>query len=177
MNPVVRRIVSKSMEQFAGHGVGLDADDRLCFPDGLDPDRAHRFIDLVMDEPHACPREALRALFERVRVPKPAIEALDEVLTDDGRLDLAAIGRHPVHLAASLPSVRAIPDAFRSFLVDGLGFADDDCATLEAAVVSTRERSAEAIGCAPSWDVILEHGDQVRALSEAWRASTVRPAP
>lgn len=170
MNPLVRRIVSGSMKQFAGHGVGLDADDRLCFPDGLDPDRAHRFIDLVMDASHACPRDALRALFERVGVPKPAIEALGEVLTDEGRLDLVAVGRHPMHLGATLPSVRTIPEAFRGFLVDGLGLADAASSTLEEAVVSTRLNAAKAIGCDPEWDEILGHEDAIRALSAPWRS-------
>ncbi len=169
MNAVVRQIVSKSMKQVAGHGVGLDESNRLCFPDGLDPDRVHRFIDLVMDERHPTPLAALRALFEQVGVPAAAIEALGEVLTDDGALDLNGIGRRPVHLAASLPSVRQIPEAFRRFLVDGLGLAKADDETLEEAVVSTREQAAASIGCAPDWDAILGHETAVRALSAQWR--------
>jgi len=169
MNPILRRLVSRSMEQLAGHGVGLDRDDRLCFPDGLDPDRAHRFIDLVMAEVHDSPRVALHHLFRRVGVPEGAVVALDDILTDEGRIDFRAIARHPVELASVVPILRHVPEAFRRFLIEGLGFADEDDGTLEQAVVSTRIRAAEAIGCAADWDAILREEDAVRALSRAWR--------
>ena len=175
MNPIVRRLVSKSMEQLAGHGVGLDRDDRLCFPDGLDPDRAHRFIDLVMAEEHDSPRAALHHLFGRVGVPEDAVRALGQILTEEGRIDFRFLARHPVELASAIPSLREVPEAFRRFLIDGLSLADEDDATLDDAVVSARLRAAEAIGCEPDWDAILREEDAVRALSRDWREGR-RPA-
>jgi hypothetical protein len=172
MNAITRRLISKTMEQVAGSGVGIDADGRLCFPDGLDPEHVHRFIELVMDDEFASPKAAMEALFERVGVPKPAIDSLGEVLTTEGSLHLSAIGRHPIRLAASLPSVRQIPEAFRRFLVDGLGFASETDQTLQEAVISTRVGAARALGCKASWDAILGEGARVSEFGKGWREKT-----
>ena len=169
MNPLTRRLISKTIEQVAGSGVGIDAAGRLTYPDGLNPNRVHRFIELVMAERFDSPRSALHALFASVGVPRPGIEALDEVLRDDGALDLSAIGRHPIHLAASLPSVRQIPEYFRRFLIEGLGFANAEDATLEEAAISTRKGAAAALGCEPTWDAILAEPERVGALARPWR--------
>lgn len=175
MNALTRRLVSKAIEQVAGSGVGVDAAGRLVYPDGLNPDRVHRFIELVLAERFASPKAAIEALFARVGVPERAIEALDEVLTEDGALELAAIARHPIHLAAALPSVRQIPDCFRRFLIDGLGFADERDATLEQAAIASRQGAARALGCEPTWDAILARGEAVGELARSWREG--RPAP
>lgn len=169
MNALASRLVSKTIEQVAGSGVGIDEAGRLCFPDGLDPKRVHRFIELVLAKDFETPKAALEALFDRVGVPRPAIDALREVLTAEAAIDLRAIGRHPVALARTLPSVRQIPVAFRRFLIDGLGFATEADATLEQAVVSTREGAAKALGCAAGWDTILDEPEAVSELARAWR--------
>lgn len=169
MNALTRRLVSKAIEQVAGSGVGVDANGRIAYPDGLNPARVHRFIELVMAERFASPKVALEALFESVGVPDRAIEALVAVLTEDGALQLGAIGRHPVALAAALPSVRQIPEHFRRFLIDGLGFADESASTLEEAAIRTRQGAAAALGCDPSWDSILAQGDTVGDLARGWR--------
>ncbi len=75
MRALTRRLVSKAIEQVAGSGVGVDANGRLLYPDGLNPARVHRFIELVMAEHFASPKAALEALFRRVGVPDRAIEA------------------------------------------------------------------------------------------------------
>jgi hypothetical protein len=169
MNALTRRLVSKAIEQVAGSGVSVDQDGRLAYPDGLNPDRVHRLIELVMAERFTSPKVAIEALFESVGVPARAIEALDAVLTEDGALQLAAIGRHPIHLAAALPSVRQIPDYFRRFLIDGLGFADENDATLEQAAIASRKGAAGALACEPSWDAILARGEAVGELARRWR--------
>lgn len=157
------------MEHVAGSGVSIDSAGRLAYPDGLNPDRVHRFIELVLAERFASPKVAIEALFEVVGVPERAIEALDEVLTEDGALKLSAIGRHPIHLAAALPSARQIPECFRRFLIDGLGFADERDATLEQAAIASRRGAANALGCEASWDAILAQGDAVGELARRWR--------
>lgn len=122
-----------------------------------------------MAQQYPSPKTALRALFERIRVPAAAVEAFDEVLSDDGTIVFSAIGRHPLHLGAALPSVREIPVHFRRFLVEGLRLAEPSDATLEQAVVSTRRQAAAALGCEASWDAILERPDEVRELARRWR--------
>lgn len=169
MRALTRRLISKAIEQVAGSGVGVDANGRLLYPDGLNPARVHRFIELVMDQRFACPKAALEALFRRVGVPDRAVEALIDVVTDDGGLQLAVIGRHPIHLAAALPSLRQIPESFRRFLIDGLGFANESDSTLEAAAIATRKGAAAAVGCEASWDAILEQGETVGELARGWR--------
>jgi hypothetical protein len=172
MRALTRRLISKAIEQVAGSGVGVDSNGRLLYPDGLNPARVHRFIELVMAERFATPKAALEALFRRVDVPERAIEALVEVLTDDGGLQLGAIGRHPIHLAAALPSLRQMSECFRRFLIDGLGLANDSEATLEAAAIGTRKGAAAALGCEASWDAILAQGEAVGELARGWRART-----
>jgi hypothetical protein len=169
MRALTRRLISKAIEQVAGSGVGVDANGRLLYPDGLNPARVHRFIELVMAEPFASPKAALEALFRRVDVPERAIEALVEVLTEDGGLQLGAIGRHPIHLAAALPSLRQMSECFRRFLIDGLGLANESAATLEAAAIGTRKGAAAALGCEASWDAILAQGEAVGELARGWR--------
>jgi hypothetical protein len=46
MNEVIRRLISKIVEKFAGSGVEIDEAGRLCLPDGLDTRRMHRFIEM-----------------------------------------------------------------------------------------------------------------------------------
>ena len=147
MSSIASRLISKAMAQVAGSGVGIDDDGRLYFPDGLDPSRVHRFIELVMATGYANPKAALRALFERVGVPSAAVEAFGEVLSDEGTLMLSAIGRHPLQLG------------------------DESDATPEQAVVSTRLQAAEAMGCEASWDEILARPEEVGELAREWRES------
>jgi hypothetical protein len=169
MRALTRRLVSKAIEQVAGSGVGVDANGRLLYPDGLNPARVHRIIELVMAEPFASPKAALEALFRKVGVPDRAVDALVAVLTDDAGLQLGVIGRHPIHLAAALPSVRQIPEYFRRFLIDGLGLANESASTLEAAAIATRKGAATALGCEASWDAILARGAAVGELARGWR--------
>jgi hypothetical protein len=171
MNAIVRRLITKTLEQLAGSGVGVDADGRLCLPDGLDPDRVHRFIELCADRSYASPKAALHDLFQRVGVAPRAIAALNEILGEQGELDWAAIGRSPLKLSAGLPRLLDIPVRFRSFLVEGLALADPGGRSLEEAVVSTRIRAAARLGCEPCWDAILSQPDDVRELASGWRSS------
>lgn len=169
-----RKIVNSAIAQVAGSGVGIDEAGRLSFPDGLDPARVHRFIELVTAERFASPKAALHALFTRVGVADAAIRSLEEVLDEEGHIVWSEVGRHPLHLGASLPMLREIPVCFRRFLVDGLGLADGSTETLEEAVVSSRERAAERIGCAPTWDAILEAEAEVDVIARPWRERTAR---
>jgi hypothetical protein len=172
MSRITSRLISRAIEQIAGSGVGIDESGRLYFPDGLDSVRVHRFIELVMEQQYRSPKAAMKALFARVGVPAPAIEALDKVLNEDASLAISAIGRHPLELSAALPSVREIPVHFRRFLVEGLGLAHASDATLEQAAVSTRKQAAREIGCETNWDAILDRGDEVGALAQRWRDQT-----
>ena len=172
MSWMARKVANAAIEQVAGSGVEIDAEGHLTFPDGLDPPRIHRFIELVMDARFDSPKAALHSLFRRVGVTDSAVEALDEILDDDGGIVWREVGRHPVHLTRALPHLREIPACFRSFLIDGLGFAAPGDETLEAAVVSTRQNAAAALGCAPTWDAILGAGDRVADLARPWRDRT-----
>lgn len=167
----MKRLVSKALEQFAGSGVGIDDDGRLCLPDGLDPSRTHRFIELVMARGYESPKAAMHDLFRRVGVAPSAISALEELLGDEGHLDLSVIGHSPVLIGRTLPRFLDIPVRFRLFLIEGLGLADPDGKTLEDAVVSARERAAARLGCEPCWDAILSHPREVGELARPWRAS------
>ena len=171
MSRIVQRLMSKMIEQFAGSGVGVDDDGRILLPDGLDTDRMHRFIELVSARSYASPKAALHGLFARVGVAEAAIEALNEILGDRGELDWAAIGRPPFKLSAALPRFLEIPVRFRNFLVEDLALADEGGETLEDAVVSTRFRAADLLGCEPNWEAILSHSDGVVELASDWRAS------
>jgi hypothetical protein len=162
--------MSRTLKQFSGSGVEIDADGRLCLPDGLDPDRVHRFIELCMARGYESPKSAMHALFEQVGVSPSAIALLNEILGDSGSLDWIAIGRSPLKLSATLPRFLEIPTRFRSFLVDGLGLADPSGRTLEEAVVSARYRTAMELGCERCWDAILARPAALTALTRQWRA-------
>jgi hypothetical protein len=171
MSRIFQRLMSKTVEQFAGSGVGVDDDGRIFLPDGLDTGRMHRFIELVSARRFASPKAALHDLFARVGVADAAIDALNEILGDAGELDWAGIGRHPFKLSIALPRFVEIPGRFRKFLIEDLALADPDGETLEDAVVSTRLRAAELLGCEPSWDAILSQREGVSELASDWRAS------
>jgi hypothetical protein len=169
MNGIARRLMSKTLAQFAGSGVGIDEDGRLCLPDGLNADRVHRFIELCVGCSYESPKAAMHDLFHRVGVAPAALVALDEILGEHGELDWAAIGRSPLKLSVTLPRFLEIPMCFRGFLVDGLGLADPSGRTLEEAVVSTRKRAAAHLGCEPKWDAILARPEAVMQLTSGWR--------
>ena len=169
MNEVVRRLISKVVEKFAGSGVEVDRAGRLCLPDGLDTDRMQRFIELCLGEKLDNPKAALNELFERVGIAPSALTALDQIVGDRGQLDFQAIARNPVRLSMAVPRFLEIPVRFRKFLIEDLELADPGCATLEDAVVSTRHRAAAKIGCAASWDEILARPADVEALTRSWR--------
>jgi hypothetical protein len=169
MNEVVRRMISKVVEKFAGSGVEIDQAGRLCLPDGLDTDRMHRFVELCLDERLENPKAALNELFARVGIAPAALVVLDQIVGDQGELDLHAIARNPVKLSVAVPRFLEIPVRFRSFLIDDLRLADASCITLEDAVISTRHRAASLIGCEPSWDQILAHAAEVTELTRPWR--------
>jgi hypothetical protein len=173
MSGTLRRLFSKTLKQASGSGVEIDAEGRLCLPDGLDPDRVHRFIELCMARAYESPKSAMHDLFERVGVSPAAISALNEIMGDRGNLDWIAIGRRPLKLGATLPRFLEIPARFRSFLVDGLGLADPSGQTLEDAVVSARFRAAEELGCEPCWDEILSRPAAVSKLASSWRTRVV----
>jgi hypothetical protein len=169
MNEVVRRLVSKVVEKFAGSGVEVDEAGRLCLPDGLDTRRMQQFIELCLGESQDSPKAALNQLFSRVGIAPAALSALDQIVGEQGELDFHAIARNPLRLSKSVPRFLEIPIRFRSFLIDDLGLADPSCVTLEEAVVSTRHRAATKIGCEPSWNEILAHPAEVEALVRPWR--------
>jgi hypothetical protein len=169
MNEIVRRLVSKVVEKFAGSGVEVDANGRLCLPDGLDTRRMHRFIELCLDEKLDSPKAALNELFGRVGIAPAALAVLDQIVGDQGELDLQAIARNPVKLSVAVPRFLEIPIRFRRFLIEDLGLADPSCVTLEDAVVSTRQCAATKIGCPPTWDEILARPADVEALTRPWR--------
>ena len=169
MNPLLSKVVNQALEPFAGSGVRLDAQGRLCLPDGLDAARVHRFIELVLERSFESPKDALRDLFRRVGVAPEADRALGELLADDGRVDLGALRRNPVQLGRSLTRLLEVPARFRTFLIHDLGLADPHGSTLEEAVVSTRERAAAALGCDAEWDAILARPVGVAELARPWR--------
>ena len=173
MNEMIRRLVSKVVEKFAGSGVEVDHAGHLCLPDGLDTQRMHRFIELCLSRKLDSPKAALNELFERVGIGPAALAALDQMVGEQGDLDFHAIARNPIGLTRAVPRFLEIPVRFRLFLVDDLELADPDCATLEDAVVSTRHRAAEKIGCEASWDAILAHPVEVEDLARAWRKRSV----
>lgn len=171
MSRLLQRLMSKTVEQFAGSGVGVDDDGRIFLPDGLDTGRMHRFIELVSARSYASPKAALHDLFARVGVAEAAIKSLNEILGEQGELDWASIARHPFRLSVALPRFLEIPGRFRRFLVEDLALADADGETLEDAVVSSRLRAAKLLGCEPTWDAILSDSDGVGELARDWRAS------
>ena len=169
MNEVVRRLISKIVEKFAGSGVEIDGAGRLCLPDGLDIGRMHRFIELCLDEKLDSPKAALNELFSRVGIHRSALSALDQIVGDQGEIDFHAIARNPLKLSVAMPRLLEIPVRFRSFLIVDLGLADPSSVTLEDAVVSARHSAARKIGCEPSWSEILARADEVEKLTRPWR--------
>ena len=69
---LLNRLIGKVMGTFVAQGVSIDDEGRLCLPDGLTPDRVHRFIELCVDAEFACPRDAMHHLFARVGVGEKA---------------------------------------------------------------------------------------------------------
>jgi len=169
MRWMTRRALNVLVRSVVGAGIAVDHEGRLCLPDGLTPARAWRLIDLLLGESHASPRAALHALFARLGVEPRTTELLEEILREGGDVDLAAAARRAPAVTAALPSLKRIPERFRAFLVDELGVADPGARDLEQATVSTREEAARRIGCAPEWDTILSHPEQVSALAAPWR--------
>lgn len=173
MNRILQRALNKVMGAFVGSGVSLDEHGQLCLPDGLCPERVHRFIELCMDEDFACPRDAMHALFERLGVSPRAVGLLRDIIDTRGDVDFGEATRRAGALLTALPEFKAIPSRFRSFLVDDLELASAECRDLEEAVASARVAAAERAGCDPTWDAILSHREQLEDLTRAWRE---RPA-
>ena len=169
MNRFLQRAVDKLMATFVGSGVSLDERGRLLLPDGLCPDRVHRFIELVMDERFACQREALHTLFLCVGVNPATVHLLDEIIDADGTVAFASATRRTPALMAALPDFARIPARFRDFLVHDLELAAESCETLEHAVASAREAAAERLGCVADWDVILDRPAALTDLTRSWR--------
>lgn len=171
MNRLVTKIASRAMGVFVAHGVRIDDDGRLCFPDGLTPARVHRFIELCTGAYYDCPRAAMHDLFLRVGVSPKAVGVLDRIVDEGGDVDLGAVAHHWRAVLTALPALHQIPTRFRDFLVVDLELASPQCANLEAAVVSARENATASLGCAATWDAILEQQDGVSALAAPWRES------
>lgn len=169
MNRLVRNIANKVMSAFVGAGVGLDERGGLTLPDGLDPERVHRFIEVCMDRPYPSPRAAMHSLFSEIGVPRKAVALLDRIIDERGDVDFALATRHGAALLASIPDFQCIPLLFRDFLVHDLALASSDCATLAEAVASTRAEAARRLGCEPSWDAILGEGRVLGDLARPWR--------
>ena len=169
MNRIVRRIVNKVMSAFVGSGVSLDSQGGLCLPDGLCPERVHRFIELVMNERFACPRDAMHMLFARLGVGPDAVRLLGEIIDANGDIEFGEAMKHSGALMASLPEFARIPGRFRDFLVEDLGLASAGCKTLEQAVASARETAAVRVGCASNWDAILDNAEALVDLTQPWR--------
>jgi hypothetical protein len=170
-NWIVRRVMNASMSAFVGSGVSVDDRGRLCMPDGLTPDRIHRFIEMCLDERYDAPRAALHALFARIGVSPRIVRLLNHILEDGGDLDWRAVALHSTALLGSLAEFQQIPVRFRDFLVVDLALADPTCESLDHAVASARCAAAERVACAPTWDAILENGDAVSELARPWRES------
>lgn len=158
------------MAAFGDTGVHVDDEGRLCLPDGLTPDRVHRFIEHCTQQRYAHPRAAMHALLGRVGVEPAAVGLLNEVVHEGGDVDLTAVARHGPRLVAALPQLLEIPARFRDFLVEDLAIADPASATLETTVASARERAAEQLGCRADWDALLDCGDAIAALAGPWRS-------
>ncbi len=169
MNRLLRTITNRVMGSFVGSGVEIDEGGKLCLPDGLCPRRVHRFIEVCMDERFPSPGAAMQRLFASVGVDGRAVRLLDEIIDANGDVDFTAATRRSGALMSALPELRQIPLRFRGFLVDELGIASDACADLAEAVVSARETAATRVGCAPTWDAILDHPNVLADISRPWR--------
>jgi hypothetical protein len=172
MNRILQRLTNSVVHGFAGSGVEIDDNGQLCLPDGLCPDRVHRFIELVMDQRFASPRDAMHTLFVRVGVDRKTVGLLDQILGQQGEVELGEAAAHARGLLGSLSDLKRIPARIRDFLVVDLGLAAERCEDLESAVRSTRVRAAERLGCEASWDAILGEREAVVDLTRPWREST-----
>ena len=169
MNRLIRGIANKVMNAFVGAGVSLGDEGQLNLPDGLSPERVHRFIEFCMDQPYPTPRAAMHSLFSEIGVPRKAVHLLDVIIDEQGDVEFGHATRHGPALLAAIPDFQRIPVLFRDFLVNDLGLASTDCTTLEDAVASTRVAAAAELGCEPSWEAILEHGEILGHLARPWR--------
>lgn len=169
MNRIFQRMVNKVMEAFVGAGVSIGDRGELCLPDGLCPERVHRFIELCMDERFEGPREAMHALFSRLGMNRRAVELLNEIIDSNGDIEFGAAAVHGPSLMAALPEFKKIPGRFQEFLVRDLGLASERCENLEQAVASAREAAAEHVDCSPTWDAILANANAIRELARPWR--------
>ena len=171
MNRILQRAVNKVMGAFVGSGVTIDEQGQLCLPDGLCPERVHRFIEMCMDESFACPRDAMHALFDRLGVSPRAVGLLGEIIDARGDVEFGEAVKHAGALMAALPEFKQIPTRFRDFLVHDLGLASEHCTSLEEAVASARIAAGERVGCPPTWDAILENREAFTDLMRTWRES------
>ena len=169
MSRILNRLAGKVMSAFVAEGVGLDDDGRILLPDGLTAPRVHRFIELCVDARYDNPRDAIHDLFRRVGVRPGVVALLNDIVHEDGDVDMAAGARQWRRVTTALPRFHEIPTRFRDFLVDDLQLADPDSATLAAAVESTRRNAAEKLGCDADWDTLLARGDAITELTAAWR--------
>lgn len=169
MNRIIRRVINKVMSAFVGSGVSIGDEGELCLPDGLCPNRVHRFIELCMNERFSGPRDAMHALFTQLGVSPRAVGLLDHIIDSEGDVEFGAAAMHSGALMAALPEFKQIPARFRDFLVLDLRLASDSCESLEQAVESAREAAAANLGCAASWDAILDNGDALVDLTRPWR--------
>ncbi len=169
MSWILNRLAGKMMSAFVAEGVGLDDEGRLLLPDGLTAPRVHRFIELCVDTRYEHARDAIHDLFARVGVSRSVVALLNEIVHEDGDIDMAAGARQLRRVTSALPRLHEIPARFRTFLVEDLALADADSTTLESAVESTRRNAAARLGCAPDWDAILACGDAVSELTAGWR--------
>jgi len=166
---LLNRLISKVMGTFVAQGVSIDDDGRLLLPDGLTPDRVQRFIELCVGTDFDCPRDAMHDLFGRVGVSARGLAILNQIIHEDGDVDMAAIAHHWREAASAVPDFHEIPTRFRDFLVHDLKLADPASKSLEEAVSSTRRNAAKSLGCQPDWDQILDLPEGVSELAAEWR--------
>jgi hypothetical protein len=169
MNRILQRVVNKVLQAFVGAGVSLGEQGELCLPDGLCPERVHRFIEVCMDERYAGPREAIHSLFSRLGISPRAVALLNEIIDSNGDVDFGAAALHTGALMGALSEFKQIPPRFQHFLVHDLGIASESCETLEQAVASARIAAARRVDCRPTWDAILDNAADLCDLARPWR--------
>jgi hypothetical protein len=165
----LNRLIGKAMGAFVAQGVSIDDEGRLLLPDGLTPDRVQRFIELCVEEEFDCPRDAMHDLFGRVGVSARVLAILNQIIHEEGDVDMAAIAHHWRAAAGAVPDFHEIPTRFRDFLVHDLKLADPASKNLEDAVSSTRRNAATRLGCQPDWNQILDLPEGVSDLAAEWR--------
>lgn len=173
MNRILQRVANKVLQAFVGAGVSIGERGDLCLPDGLCPERVHRFIEVCMDERYEGPREAIHALFSRLGISPRAVGLLNEIIDSNGDVDFGAATLHTGALMGALPEFKQIPPRFQHFLVHDLGLASERCDTLEQAVASARIAAAERVDCKPNWDAILDNAAELCDLARPWRERVV----